>query len=173
MVNDQAEGKNKKSYFNTLLSICSSPKSCSYLLSVLKEEQELPEDVTINEHDKISIAFNLVLRDANVHEDTKAYIIENGCRTRICWIVLNMCTHLCPGDKQVRDSVFNALLVKENRVNEVWVEECLRWLNHPRRRMEAEEYVPKMLGALQEIQQTGDIFFPGFLAKCRVGRTYE
>ena len=27
--------------------------------------------------------------------------------------------------------------------------------------MEAEEYVPKMLGALQEIQQTGDMFFPG------------
>ena len=36
MVNNKAEGKNKKSYFNTLLSICSSPKSCSYLSSVLK-----------------------------------------------------------------------------------------------------------------------------------------
>ena len=160
MVNNKAEGKNKKSYFNTLLSICSSPKSCSYLSSVLKGEQDLPEDVTINEQDKISIAFNLVLRDTSVYEDTKAYIM----RTVKNKDLLDRFEYVYPslsGDKQVRDSVFNALLVRENRVNEVWVEECLRWLNHPRRRMEAEGYVPKLLCALQEIQQTGDIFFPG------------
>ena len=130
-----------------------------------KGETGFTEDVTINEQDKISIHLIWVLRDTSVYEDTKAYIM----RTVKNKDLLDRFEYVYPslsGDKQVRDSVFNALLVRENRVNEVWVEECLRWLNHPRRRMEAEGYVPKMLGALQEIQQTGIFSSPVLL--CRI-----
>lgn len=139
---------------------------------MLKGEQDLPEDVTINEQDKISIAFNLVLRDTSVYEDTKAYIM----RTVKNKDLLDRFEYVYPslsGDKQVRDSVFNALLVRENRVNEVWVEECLRWLNHPRRRMEAEGYVPKLLGCVAGDSTDGGYFLPGFLVKLPVSRSYE
>jgi len=158
MVNNKAEGKNKKSYFNTLLSICSSSKTCSYMAGIL-QGAELPTGVTINDQDRINIAFNLALRDTSMYEEVKGYVMKTVRNKDL----LDRFEYVLPslsGNKQVRDSVFNALLVNENRVNEVWVAECLRWLNHPRRRMEAEEYVPKILGALLEIQETGDIFFP-------------
>lgn len=120
---------------------------------------ELPTGVTINDQDRINIAFNLALRDTSMYEEVKGYVMKTVRNKDL----LDRFEYVLPslsGNKQVRDSVFNALLVNENRVNEVWVAECLRWLNHPRRRMEAEEYVPKILGALLEIQETGDIFFP-------------
>lgn len=149
---------NKKSYFNTLLAIYSSPKVGEYIKEVLSGEQVL-QGVTISDNDKMNIAFNIVLRDSNIYEGMKNYITSTVKNKDL----LNHFDYVLPsvsGTKQVRDSVFNALLKRENRVNEVWVEESLRWLNHPRRRMDAEEYIPRMLDKLKEIQETGDIFFP-------------
>ena len=149
---------NKKSYFNTLLAIYSSPKVGDFIKDILGGERTL-QDLTINDNDKLNIAFNLVLRDSNMYEVMNMYImntVENkDLQNRFAYVLPSV-----SGNKQVRDSVFNALLQNENRVNEVWVEECLRWLNHPRRRMDAEEYIPRMLDKLKEIQETGDIFFP-------------
>ena len=63
-------------------------------------------------------------------------------------------------DKSVRDSVFASLLEPENRDTEPWVQECLRLLNHPLRQEEALDYIVPALDEMQEIQRTGDIFFP-------------
>ncbi len=63
-------------------------------------------------------------------------------------------------DKAVRDSVFASLLEPENRATEPWVQESLRLLNHPLRQHEALDYLVPALDELQEIQRTGDIFFP-------------
>lgn len=149
---------NKKSYFNTLLTLYSSPKIGEFFKEVLNGERELV-GLTVSDDDKIKIAFNLVLRDSNLYGGMEEHI--NGAIKNKD--LLNHFAYVLPsvsGNKQVRDSVFSALLKNENRVNEVWVEECLRWLNHPRRRMEAEEYIPRMLDKLKEVQETGDIFFP-------------
>jgi aminopeptidase N len=62
--------------------------------------------------------------------------------------------------KSVRDSVFNALLKVENRGVEPWVRSSLANLNHRCRRAEAKEYLLPGLEVLEEIKQTGDIFFP-------------
>ena len=63
-------------------------------------------------------------------------------------------------DKAVRDSVFTSLLEPENRSTEPWVQESLRFLNHPFRQQEALDYLVPALDEMQEIQRTGDIFFP-------------
>lgn len=63
-------------------------------------------------------------------------------------------------DRSVRDSVFNALLQAENRNVEPWVTASLSNLNHSRRQEEALSYIYPALEALEEIQRTGDIFFP-------------
>ena len=60
----------------------------------------------------------------------------------------------------VRDSVFNSLLEPENRLTEPWVQESLRLLNHPMRQEGALDYIVPALDEMQEIQRTGDIFFP-------------
>lgn len=63
-------------------------------------------------------------------------------------------------DKAVRDSVFHSLLEANNRRTEPWVLESLRLLNHPLRQQDALTYIVPALDKLQEIQRTGDIFFP-------------
>ena len=62
--------------------------------------------------------------------------------------------------KTERSRFFQSLLQKENREHEPWVDQAMALLNHPIRQSEALEYILPALDQLQEIQQTGDIFFP-------------
>ena len=148
----------KKSYFRTLLSIYSLPETGEYFQNLLRGSIR-NEGLNLTEEDKLSVVCNLVLRNPERYEEMKSYIpqlIKNGD-------MLKRFEYVYPslsGDKSVRDSVFNALLDEKNRVNEVWVGESLRWLNHPKRRAEAEDYVERILSEVEEIQVTGDIFFP-------------
>ncbi|MDH3497387.1 MAG: M1 family aminopeptidase [Gemmatimonadota bacterium] len=63
-------------------------------------------------------------------------------------------------DTAVRDSVFASLADARNREHEPWVLDAMAWLNHPLRRAHAVRYVRPSLELLEEIQRTGDIFFP-------------
>ncbi|HXV85646.1 MAG TPA: M1 family aminopeptidase, partial [Gemmatimonadales bacterium] len=60
----------------------------------------------------------------------------------------------------VRDAFFQGLRAVEARDREPWVLEALGLLNHPLRAQHAERYVVPALELLEEIQRTGDIFFP-------------
>lgn len=64
-------------------------------------------------------------------------------------------------DKAARDSLFQWLLVPENRRIEPWAAAALYYLNHPILGEESADYILPGLEALQDIQRTGDIFFPG------------
>ena len=58
-----------------------------------------------------------------------------------------------------------SLLEKENRENESWVEAALKNIHHPLRQKEATKHLKSVLETLEEVQLTGDIFFPkGWLA---------
>lgn len=59
-----------------------------------------------------------------------------------------------------RDHFFQSLLQDENREHEPWVEQAMGFLNHPRQQKDALAYIHPALDELQEIQRTGDIFFP-------------
>ena len=63
-------------------------------------------------------------------------------------------------DREVRDSLFAALLEPGNRAIEPWAASALAYLNHPLRQEEAVGYLYPALEELPEIQRTGDIFFP-------------
>jgi aminopeptidase N len=63
-------------------------------------------------------------------------------------------------DPAVRDAFFASLAQAENRRHEPWVLEGLAYLHHPLRAAHAERYIPPSLEWLQEMQRTGDIFFP-------------
>jgi aminopeptidase N len=62
--------------------------------------------------------------------------------------------------KSVRDSVFHSFADFANRRRESWVLDAMRNLNHPLRQEESEEYIVPGLALAEEIQKTGDIFFP-------------
>lgn len=64
-------------------------------------------------------------------------------------------------DSEARDSLFQWLLIPENRRVEPWAGSALAYLNHPLRDVESSHYIVPALEALEDIQRTGDIFFPG------------
>lgn len=64
-------------------------------------------------------------------------------------------------DPVQRDVFFNRLKQVENRHFEPWVEDALSLLNHPRRPASTKlQYIQPALEMMEEIQRTGDIFFP-------------
>lgn len=72
-------------------------------------------------------------------------------------------------DVAVRDSVFRALLVPENRRVEPWAATALGLLNHRLRQEQALKYIRPGLEAVREVQRTGDIFFPKAWAGALLG----
>lgn len=60
-----------------------------------------------------------------------------------------------------RDALFAQLLTPEGRRIEPWASTALALLNHPLREMESVRLITPALEALEDVQCTGDIFFPG------------
>ena len=63
-------------------------------------------------------------------------------------------------DVAVRDRFFASLADVANRETESWVLVALGNLHHPLRLSDGERYIGQSLALLEEIQVTGDIFFP-------------
>lgn len=59
-----------------------------------------------------------------------------------------------------RDTFFASLQQVENRAIESWIVDALGYLHHPQRTASSERYIQQSLEMLEEIQVTGDIFFP-------------
>ncbi|MFC5044746.1 M1 family metallopeptidase [Aquimarina hainanensis] len=63
-------------------------------------------------------------------------------------------------DVQVRDAFFESFKEVSNREKESWVQTAVRLIHHPLRQEEAVKHLDVSLSLVEEIQQTGDIFFP-------------
>lgn len=55
---------------------------------------------------------------------------------------------------------FNSLQQQKNRQKEAWVTTALTYLNHPLRQSTSIKYLLESLQLVEEIQRTGDVFFP-------------
>lgn len=67
------------------------------------------------------------------------------------------------------DTLFNSLLAAENRRIEPWTTAVIRYLNHPLREDQSVKYIRPGLEVLEEVQCTGDIFFPKNWAAALLG----
>jgi aminopeptidase N len=63
-------------------------------------------------------------------------------------------------NKDERDEFFRKLKLAENRNPEPWVLDALYFLHHPLHEGQGIDFIPESLALLEEIQKTGDIFFP-------------
>ncbi|RYF77713.1 MAG: aminopeptidase, partial [Cytophagaceae bacterium] len=63
-------------------------------------------------------------------------------------------------DKQTRDAFFTSLSNATNREREAYVTAALGYLHHPLRASTSSNYIKPSLDLLEDIQRTGDIFFP-------------
>ncbi|WP_289006945.1 M1 family aminopeptidase [uncultured Parabacteroides sp.] len=144
--------------FRSYRSLAKSPESVAALYAIWKKEQA-PAGCALSESDYISLSYSLALHLPEQADEIIAMQqsrITNSDRKReYAFISPSVSPH-----KEVRDSVFASLLIAENRRVEPWASAALANLNHSSRQEEAINYIRPALDILQEVQRTGDIFFP-------------
>ena len=148
----------KGAYFSALRSMSLTPPAVAWLTSVWSEQTKIP-GLTLAEPDYITLAEELALRAG---PGWKAIVTRQIERTkdpdrkaRLMFVAPALSS-----DAADRDGFFASLADVANRRHEPWVLDGLRALHHPLRAAASEKYIQPSLLMLQEIQQTGDIFFP-------------
>lgn len=147
----------KKILFRTWQSICLTKESIEQLYRIWKE-QKPPEGVKLNDDDYASIALTLVLKNHPAKDILSQQLsrIKNTDRKKRFEFIMPAVSP----DQTVRDSFFLSLKEEKNRERETWVIAALEYLHHPLRTSASEKYLLQTLQLLEEIQKTGDIFFP-------------
>lgn len=113
----------------------------------------------LNESDYMSMAYEMSLRLPEQYESIvtrQRERISNPDRLRQFDFISRAVT---PNEADL-DSLFESLLQAENRRIEPWAQSALAYLNHPLRVDRSVKYIRPALDILQEVQRTGDIFFP-------------
>jgi aminopeptidase N len=139
----------------SLIANARAPKTIAQLYAVWEQKSH----PTLSERDYTNLAYELALHMPERHEailETQRARIVNPDRLR----EFDFVARAVVPDTAVMDSVFAALLKAENRRIEPWAEKALTYLNHPLRKEYAVKYIRPGLEAMQEVQRTGDIFFP-------------
>jgi aminopeptidase N len=148
----------KSAYFAAFRRTATTPEGIAYLHRVWQRQEQIP-GMTFAENDFIDMAQELAVRqvaDAEAILAAQSERITNPDRkARFAFVMPALSS-----DPGKRDAFFASLARAENRQQERWVADGLRYLNHPIRRRHAERYIRPSLDMVQEIQQTGDIFFP-------------
>ena len=107
-----------------------------------KKLKRIPLDVQVEKYEEIRA--------------TQATRIQDPDRKR----EFNFIVRAVAPETETRDSLFRSLLIAGNRRIEPWVTQIVGYLNHPLRQQQAVKYIRPALQELQEVQRTGDIFFP-------------
>lgn len=148
----------KNSYFRAFKNVALT-ESGLRKLEVLWNDQLKVKDLVLSEDDKISLAYELALKG---HVDAKGVLAKQLSNTKNPDRRAKM-EFVIPAisqDEAERDKFFESLKKEENREHEAWVLEALSFLHHPLRSNSALKYLRPSLDILQDVQLTGDIFFP-------------
>lgn len=150
--------QHKLQAFRSYISTADSQQAIQRLYSVWKE-QKAPAGCILSESDYINLSYTLA-----IHMPEQAEQIVTIQQSRLKHPDRQQeYTFISPSvspDKTVRDSVFASLLIADNRTIEPWASIALSNLNHRISQQEAVKYIRPGLDILQDVQRTGDIFFP-------------
>jgi aminopeptidase N len=147
----------KRTLFNVFSEVAQSPEGISNLKKLWTDEIAIGFD--LSERDHIQLASALAIREVEGYAEilhTQLKRISNPDRVAEMEFVMPALS----ADPKERDLFFRKLAYKENLVREPWVLEGVRYLHHPLRQANSVQYVKKSLMMLEELQRTGDIFFP-------------
>jgi aminopeptidase N len=154
----QTDDSKTKIFFKAFATQASSPAQVHKVYGVWSRELEI-DGLTLSEDDYIELAEILAIRlprQAGDIIERQHSLIENpDSRRRLKFVAPS----LSPSN-DVRDEFFASLSDEKNRETETWVVDALQYLHHPSRVTQSEKYILPSLELLQEIQVTGDIFFP-------------
>jgi aminopeptidase N len=158
-MNDIAEDPGqKKMFFNAFRSVTLTGVNTDRLYSIWKGDIKV-KGLSLSENDLIGLAGQLAIRLPEQSEEIVGQQLANiknpDRKKRFEFIKPSL-----SNSSGVRDAFFESLKLEENRQTESWVLGALGNLHHPLRRKESIKYILPSLELLQEIQVTGDIFFP-------------
>ncbi|WP_276482206.1 M1 family metallopeptidase [Paraflavitalea pollutisoli] len=148
----------KKQFFKTYTNIAITVQGMNTLMTIwLKKEP--PAGVKLTDDDYTDLAAGLALRS---HPQTKQILRDQLARIsnpdkKLRWEYLQPA--LSP-DSAERDRFFAGLKDLANRKKEAWVVTAVGYLHHPLRGVGSVKYIRPSLDLLEELQRTGDIFFP-------------
>ncbi len=158
----------RKLLLNWLSANSTSSRAAAYLYGIWSEESE----PSLGDDGYINLSFQLAVRMPE-----KAHEILSAQRRRIDGSEparnfnadrlgrFDFVSRAAVPEQESLDSLFNSLLLPENRTVEPWAEAALALLNHFLRDESSVKYIEPGLDALEEVKATGDIFFPS--AWCR------
>nr|WP_081867588.1 M1 family aminopeptidase [Hymenobacter sp. IS2118] len=148
----------RKPLFKTYQSIALTRPAQTRLFEIWRTEKA-PAGVKLTEDDYTALALALAVRGYAAPQpilpQQLARIKNVDRRQRLQFLM----PALSP-DAPTRDAFFASLKDDKNREKEAWVTAALGYLHHPLRHAASEKYLPASLELLEEIQLTGDIFFP-------------
>ena len=128
------------------------------LARIWRREETVP-DVPLSERDLAALAQALAVRgvpeSAAILRSQLDRIANADRRAAFAFAMPAL-----SADPDTRDAFFASLRDPVNRAREPWVLTALGFLHHPLRAGESERYIRPSLDLLEEIQRTGDIFFP-------------
>jgi aminopeptidase N len=154
---EQLPANNKKIVFKIYQNIYLGSDAARRIYEIW-QTQKAPDRFKLAEDDYTALALTIALKTDtvnNVLQMQAGRILNEDRRQRLQFLI----PALSP-DSTVRDSFFISLAHIANRRKESWATAALSYMNHPLRQQSFIKYLPKSLDMLQEIQSTGDIFFP-------------
>lgn len=158
----------KKSLFPLYSGIAYSKSGQNRLYQIWNKDVEIA-NLKLNPDDFTNLAMTLSLFG---HTDAERILDEE--KTRISNTdKLSRFEFLRPAlsqDPAVRDSVFISFKEAENREKESWVLSACGYIHHPLNQESSVKHVTLALELMEEIQKTGDIFFPKGWASNTVGQ---
>ncbi len=145
-------------WFGAYRNVALSEEAVARLTRIWREEEEVP-GVPLAERDFTALAQALAVRgvpgSAEILTEQRDRIDNPDRRAAFEFVMPAL-----SAEQEVRGAFFDSLRDPANRAREPWVLTALRWLHHPLRTHDSEVHIRPGLDLLEEIQRTGDIFFP-------------
>jgi len=155
---EQPEASSRKVRFDAFADLATTPDALRNLHGIWSGSVSI-ENLPLSENDLIALAQSLAIRLPPEAEAIFAAQLERtenpDNRRRFEFIAPSL-----SADESVRDAFFASLAEARQREVEPWVLEALDNLHHPLRIAQSESYLLPSLELLEQIQATGDIFFP-------------
>ncbi|MGA9270722.1 MAG: M1 family aminopeptidase [Lutimonas sp.] len=148
----------KKTLFRSFQSFAFTGVTRDRLYQIWNKELEIP-NLILNEDDFTQIAMRLALYEhpsaPQILEEARTALKDPNKIERFDFLM----PALSP-DPATRNDLFRSFAQKEKREKENWVLSACYYIHHPLRQKTAIRSLPLSLDLIEEIQQTGDIFFP-------------
>ena len=158
----------KKTIFNSYRSIANSADGINQLYSLWNEDVAI-EGLFLNQDEYTSLAQTLALfghpNSKEILEKAKAKLTNSDKQERFEFMEAALSNN--PETRTVYFESFKSLV---NREKESWVQTAAAFMHHPTKQKEGIKTLELSLELLEEIQRTGDIFFPKRWLDATVGQ---